>query len=115
MGIGQVELQGGLQRLQDFSVIRQNEENRPMLEQMQSAVDFTEEVQEMSERVADSAQTAPEGEAGEGEGQEYAGDGGRRRRQAGRNGPGDGVVYVKGADPNGKRHLLKGGDFSISI
>ncbi len=118
MGIGQVELQGGIQRLQDFSAIRQNEEDRPVVEQMQTSVEFTEEMQNASERVADSSQTTTDSEnMGEGEGgNEYAGDGGRRRRggKEGEHSP-DGVVYVKGADPKARGHLLKGGDFSIKI
>ena len=122
MGIGQVELQGGLQRLQDFSILRQHEENRPMVEQLQTQVEFTEQMQTNSERVADSAQTDADSEAlgEEGQGSEYAGDGGRRRKKAAavkeeKKGPPEGAVFIKGNSPNAGMHSLKGGEFSITI
>ncbi len=120
MGIGQVELQGGLQRLQDFSILRQNEENRPSIEQLQTSVEFTQEMQQNADRVADSAQTSTDSEAmgEEGQGEEYAGDGGRRRRLAvkeEKKRPPDGAVFIKGNTPDARLHSLKGGDFSITI
>ncbi len=119
MGIGHVELQGGLQRLQDFSVIRQNEENRPEIEQLQNAADFIQEAQENSSRVADTARTDTEGELDQNAGgEEYAGDGGRGRRKKTveeKEMPSEGVVFMKSNDPSAKWHSLKGGDFSITI
>ena len=120
MAIGHVELQGGIQRLQDFSAIRHNEENRPTMEQAQSAIDFRQEVNTQAERVADSRDTDPDGAGLNGEGRgnaRYRGDGGKRRRSAEEKkekAQSDGKVFIK-ASPGDQWHPIKGGDFSITV
>ena len=105
MALGVSEIQGGIQRMQDISIIKQNEDNKVLIDQSQTENAFSQEVQDRSEQVGDTAETRPDTQgfdASEQGAGEYIGDGGRRRKNGGKKSEeeekrADGTVFVKSA------------------
>lgn len=95
MTISRVELQGQFTRAQDFTTIKQNEDNKGMVDQTNYQKVFEQNVEEKLRQVRQGDETENRGkkfdakEKGNGN---YQGDGGRKRKkqQAG------GKVTVKG-------------------
>lgn len=83
MAIGSISLQGQISRAQDFSTIKQNEDNKVIVDQGNFQSHFNKEVNQNLNRVHQSDNTENQGkkfdakEKGNGE---YSGDGGRRRK-----------------------------------
>lgn len=84
MAIGSISLQGQITRAQDFSTLKQNEDNKVVVDQGNFQTHFNKEVHQNLNRVRQSDNTENQGkkfdakEKGNGE---YSGDGGKRRRQ----------------------------------
>lgn len=97
MAIGLVELQGSVQRLQDYAQIKHNDDNKGLVMQSQ----LTKDAQKTAE---DKAYTVRRGDdvnnsgkrfdAKDKGGNEYTGDGGRNRKNS--NQTQDGKVVIKG-------------------
>lgn len=83
MAIGSISLQGQISRAQDFSTIKQNEDNKVIVDQGNFQTHFEKEVHQNLNRVRQSDETDNQGkkfdakEKGDGQ---YSGDGGRRRK-----------------------------------
>ena len=98
MSINRIELQGTITRAQDFTTIKQNEDNTGMVDQSNFQMQFNKTVDQKLTHVrhGDNAEGKGKGadakEKGNGE---YSGDGGRnRKRKAGEDE--DGKVVLKG-------------------
>ena len=84
MSIGFVELNGGIQRTQDYATVKHNEEHRVVVDQSNIQTQFSKQVQEKSTRVKrgdDAQNTNQRHDAKEKGKNEYYGDGGRRRQK----------------------------------
>lgn len=84
MAIGSISLQGQISRAQDFSTIKQNEDNKVLVDQGNFQMQFKKEVNQNMNRVRQSDNTENQGkkyDAKEKGGGQYSGDGGRRRNQ----------------------------------
>jgi len=83
MAIGPVELNGALQRVQDIATIKQNQDNKAIINQTNFKDTFNKEVDEHFTKVYDADETRNENKKfdarDKGE-NEYSGDGGRKRR-----------------------------------
>lgn len=97
MAIGMIELQGQITRAQDYTTIKQNEDNKPMLDQM----NFGEQMSRQVERKAEEVNQADKSEyynrkfdAKDKGDNEYRGDGGKKRKKQSRE---DGKVFLKGS------------------
>lgn len=83
MALGSISLQGQISRAQDFSTMKQNEDNKVVVDQGNFQSHFKKEVDQNLSRVHQSDDTENQGkkfdakEKGNGE---YSGDGGRRRK-----------------------------------
>lgn len=97
MTISRVELQGQLTRAQDFTNIKHNEDNKPMVDQSNFQYQFNQTVEMKARQVIQGDRAENEGkgpdakEKGNGH---YAGDGGRHRRKEEKES--DGKVVLKG-------------------
>ncbi len=97
MTISRLELQGQVTRAQDFTNIKQNEDNKGMINQanFQSQFDRTVETRVRQVRRQDEVEKHEKKydakEKGNGN---YAGDGGKRRKKE--NGENEGKVFLKG-------------------
>lgn len=97
MGIGPLELSGGMTRVQDFANMRSAEEARPVADQAVFADKLHKEIREKSETVKrgdDVGYEEKKFDAKEKGANEYEGDGGNKRRNDGGSHP-DGSVKVK--------------------
>ncbi len=87
MAIGSISLQGQISRAQDFSTIKQNEDNKVNVDQGNFQTHFKKEVDQNLNRVRQSDDAENQGkkydakEKGNGE---YSGDGGKRRKEQGK-------------------------------
>lgn len=82
MAIGTVELNGSIQRVQDFAAVKHNEDNKVVSDQSNLQTQFSKNVQENVSRVKrgeDAHNTSQKHDAREKGKNEYHGDGGRRR------------------------------------
>ncbi len=83
MAIGSISLQGQITRAQDFSTIKQNEDNKPFIDQGNFQAKFEKEVNHNLNRVRESEDPDNQGkkhDAKEKSNAEYSGDGGKRRQ-----------------------------------
>lgn len=97
MGIGPLELSGGISRVQDFANQRSAEEARPVADQALFADKFNKEIREKSETVKrgdDTENNNKRFDAKEKGANEYSGDGGEKRNNQKTHNP-DGNVIVK--------------------
>ncbi len=84
MAIGSISLQGQITRAQDFSTLKQNEDNKVTVDQGNFQTHFNKEVKQNLSRVHQSDDTENQNkkfDAKEKGDNEYAGDGGRRRQK----------------------------------
>lgn len=98
MSINRIELQGQIVRAQDFTTIKQNEDNKGMVDQSNFQTQFNRAVDHKLSQVreGDNAEAKGKGpDAREKGSNEYAGDGGRHRRKNS-GGNVDGKVVLKG-------------------
>ena len=72
MAIGSISLQGQVTRAQDFSTIKQNEDNKVVVDQGNFQSHFNKEVKQNLSRVHQSDDT---------ENPKYSGDGGKHRKK----------------------------------
>lgn len=106
MAIGPVELNGALQRVQDIANIKQNQDNKGIVNQTNFKDTFNKEVEDTFTKVKDSEETRNENkkfDARDKSENEYSGDGGKKRNKK---------------DPkNGERVVVKNnkGSFDIKI
>ena len=97
MAIGMIELQGQITRAQDYTTIKQNEDNKPMLDQMNFGEQMTRQVERKAEEVnrADKSEYYNRKFDAKDKGDnEYRGDGGKNRKKQSRE---DGKVFLKGS------------------
>lgn len=97
MGIGPLELSGGMTRVQDFANMRSAEEARPVADQAAFSDKLHKEIREKSETVKrgdDVDYEEKKFDAKEKGSNEYEGDGGKKRRNDGVT-TADGSVKVK--------------------
>lgn len=83
MAIGSISLQGQITRAQDFSTIKQNEDNKVMVDQGNFQTHFNKEVNQNMNRVRQSDNAENQGkkyDAKEKGGGQYSGDGGKQRK-----------------------------------
>lgn len=100
---GIIEINGGIQRLQDYAPMKQQEDMKPGMQQQNMVMRQEEQVQNKSIAVHakdDTENYTPGYDAKEKGNGSYQGDGGRRRKKA----PADGTVTLK-----------KSGGFDIKI
>lgn len=84
MAIGSVSLQGQITRAQDFSTIKQNEDNKVAVDQGNFQTHFQKEVKQNLSRVHESDNADNQNkkfDAKEKGKSEYTGDGGKRRNK----------------------------------
>lgn len=84
MAIGSISLQGQISRAQDFSTIKQNEDNKVVVDQGNFQTQFKKEVDQNMNRVrqSDNAENREKKyDAKEKGGGQYSGDGGKRRKR----------------------------------
>lgn len=97
MAIGLVELQGSVQRLQDYAQLKHNDDNKGVVMQSQLARDAKETQEDKANTVRrgdDVNNGQKRFDAKDKGSNEYTGDGGRYRNNAERNK--DGKVIIKG-------------------
>lgn len=96
MAIGPVELNGTISRMQDYSTIKQNEDNHGILNQQNFQSRFEKEIENRHKQVTkgdDINKEEKKFDAREKGAGEYYGNGGRRRKKEENEG---GKVIVKG-------------------
>lgn len=96
MAIGMVELHGTIQRTQDFTTIKQQEDTKPAVDQSNIQVQTDKRVDEKLRQVTkgdDTAKNENHADAKEKGKGSYAGDGGAKRKK---NVPQEGRVVLKG-------------------
>ena len=81
MAIGMVELQGTINRTQDFQTYQQQENERSILHSAQQQVQVDEKVQHDTTSVHDKENAAADTDADERQKAAYGGDGGRQRKK----------------------------------
>lgn len=95
MTISRIELQGQITRTQDFTTIKQNEDNKGMVDQLNYQKVFDQNVETKVRQVRQGDRSENEGKSfdakEEGNGR-YSGDGGKRRKKEEK----DGRVVLKG-------------------
>lgn len=97
MTISRVALQGQVTRAQDFTTIKQNEDNKGMVDQTNFQRQFDQTVDNRLRQVNQSNRTENEGkrfDAKEKGGGSYDGDGGQKRKKEEKEK--DGKVLIKG-------------------
>ncbi len=97
MTISRVALQGQVTRAQDFTTIKQNEDNKGMVDQTNFQRQFDQSVDNRLRQVNQGEKAENEGkrfDAKEKGGGSYEGDGGRERKK--NNKEQDGKVLIKG-------------------
>lgn len=97
MAIGFVEMQGQITRAQDFTTIKHNEDNKPIVEQANFGEQMVKQVERQVNRVNQGNQ--PDYHEGNSDAKdkgsnEYYGDGGRSRKKKLQENP-DGKVLMK--------------------
>lgn len=96
MAIGPIELQGTIARAQDFTTIKQNEDQKSLVDQSNFQQQFNKELKERPQHVNQSDNAAFHNrkfDAKEKGDNQYSGDGGSKRQ---RNPEEDGRVVIKG-------------------
>ncbi len=84
MSISRIELQGPIVRAQDFTTIKQNEDNKGMVDQSNFQMEFHKAVDNKLTQVQKGENAEGKGkgpDAREKGSNEYAGDGGKHRRK----------------------------------
>ena len=84
MAIGQVELNSAMTRIQDFTTIRHNEDQRGMVQQNQIQQQFSKQLDTHIRHVAKSEQSEYQNkkfDAKEKGSNQYSGDGGKHRKK----------------------------------
>jgi hypothetical protein len=84
MAIGPIELNGALQRVQDIATIKQNQDNKAIVNQSAFQDTFSKEIEAHSTRVTDPDETDKEQrkfDAKDKGDNEYSGDGGKNQKQ----------------------------------
>lgn len=97
MAIGPVEMNGMITRTQDFTTIKQNEDNKGMLQQTTMQAHKKQEIDHQMNRVNrgdDAEQEKKNYDAKEKSGGQYAGDGGKHRKK--KEEKTEGKVIIKG-------------------
>ncbi len=97
MGIGPIEFNGTISRMQDYSTVKQNEDNKGIINQQAFQNKFEKELDIRHSQVVqkdDLRKEEKKFDAKDKGDNEYAGDGGRRRRKKTENS--DGKVEIKG-------------------
>ncbi len=96
MAIGPIELQGTIARAQDFTTIKQHEDQKGLVDQSHFQQQFNKEINERPHQVTQSDKADFHNrkfDAKDKGDNQYSGDGGRNRRQKPEE---DGRVVVKG-------------------
>lgn len=99
MAIGPVELNGVISRTQDYSTLKQNEDNKGMINQQNFQNSFEKEVETRSQQVNKQDETRREErkfDAKEKGDNEYAGNGGKGKNKEKEKKNTGGKVVVKG-------------------
>lgn len=97
MAIGPLEIQGAIPRVQDYAQLKQNEDAKGALDQMNASQVVRQETENKADTVNKSDQTSNDHnqfDAREKGSNEYEGDGGKKRKNG--NGSFGGKVIVKG-------------------
>lgn len=97
MAIGQIELRGMDLRTQDFSILKHNEDNKPVHDQQVISGNFQQTAETKGRTVVQSESKSDVNTQGDGRsssGNQYAGDGGANRNNARKSNP-DGKVFLK--------------------
>lgn len=97
MAIGMIELQGGIQRTQDFSILKHNEDIKTHVDQNNLQIQADKTSEQNANRIVrsdDSSKSEGKADAREKGGGTYAGDGGKNRKK--QEVPTEGRVVVKG-------------------
>ncbi|MBP5454201.1 MAG: hypothetical protein IK121_09020 [Lachnospiraceae bacterium] len=98
MGLGPLELSGGISRMTDFANIKHNEDHKGIVDQANFSGQFDKEIQERANAVNKGAGITNDSEkkfdAKDKGSNEYHGDGGRHRNPEKKEN-GDGVVVTK--------------------
>ena len=100
MAIGPMQLNGIMTRTQDFTQIKQNEDMKPMMDQSVFQNTMQKNIEKKLTQVKESEETDTfqrRQDAKEKGKNEYQGDGGRNRGNAGQNFQADGRVIRKGS------------------
>lgn len=95
MAISLVEMNGAVQRTQDYATVKHNENNRTINDQANFQAQFSKQVEEKSTQVkrGDDAQNPNQRQDAKEKGKnEYFGDGGKRRRKGNDNSRDDKVI-----------------------
>lgn len=98
MSINHIELQGQITRAQDYTTIKQNEDNKGMLDQTNFQSQFNKEIDQKMNQVhhAENAENTKKNydakEKGDGQ---YSGDGGKKRKKENEKKDDDGKVLLK--------------------
>lgn len=106
MAIGQIELRGMDLRTQDFSILKHNEDNKPVHDQQMISGNFQQASETKGRTVVQSESKSDVNAQGDGRsssGNQYAGDGGANRKNA------------KKANLDGKVFLKQSGSFDLKI
>ncbi len=91
-GISPIELSGTVGRTQDFSIMKHQDDAKPVIDQGNSLVQVEKNVESQASTVIRGNRTETNTEGGDGKG--YAGDGGRQRKKKDEV-PKEGRVMVK--------------------
>lgn len=86
MAIGGIEI-GSVTRMQDISIIKQNEDNKPLIDQANISMQIEKQVDSQAHEVHDSNNADwydKKQDASEKGDNEYSGDGGKKRKQSGK-------------------------------
>lgn len=96
MAVGPIELNGAISRIQDYSVLKQNEDNKGMVNQQAFQTQFNKEIVNRHSQVVESDQLRKEErkfDAREKGDNEYQRSGGKRQKKEQKS---DGKAVVKG-------------------
>jgi hypothetical protein len=96
MAIGMVEMQGSIPRVQDFQTQQQFENDKGAIYQSQQHVEGEKQIEQNSTNVHEKEDANAETEADGKQRGGYAGDGGRHRRENGKEAAPRDRVVVKG-------------------
>ena len=97
MAVGMVELHGAIQRTQDFTAIKHQENTKPMVDQANFQTQMDKKVEEKSTQVLrgdDTTKNENKSDAKEKGKNSYAGDGGANRKK--KDNAQEGKVVLKG-------------------
>lgn len=83
MSISRIEMQGQITRAQDFTTIKHNEDNKGQIDQANFQISVDKNADDGAHHVNDGerAENRKNATDGEGRGESYQGDGGRKRQK----------------------------------